>query len=158
MTEHIETDVVVVGAGTAGTYFAWRMAQAGFKTVVLEKQRLEELGTDIGIFHMDEIRFAQFGIPLPTGDELIGYYPDGRAWPPDGNGCKLVNYAFYVMEKPLFIQRLHRYAALAGVRFIEQATAGDVIIEDSVLTGLRATTDDGELTGRELSLRAGHHL
>jgi len=145
VTKHIETDVVVVGAGTAGTYFAWRMAQAGFKTLVLEKRRLEELGTDIGIFHMDEIRFAQFGIPLPTGPELIGYYPDGRAWPPDGDGFKLVNYAFYVMEKPLFIRRLHRYAALAGVRFIEQAAAGDVIIKDGALAGLRAATDDGEL-------------
>jgi len=98
MTKRIETDIVVVGASTAGTYFAWRLAQAGFKTVVLEKRRLEELGTDIGIFHMDEIRFAQFGIPLPTGDERVGYYPDGRAWPPDGDGFKLVKYAFYVME------------------------------------------------------------
>jgi flavin-dependent dehydrogenase len=145
MTERIETDVVVAGAGTAGTYFAWRMAQAGFKTIVLEKRRLEELGTDIGIFHMDEIRFAQFGIPLPTGDDLVGHYPDGRAWPPDGDGFKLVNYAFYVMEKPLFIQRLHRYATLAGVRFIEQATVSDVIIEDSALAGLQATAGDGEL-------------
>jgi len=145
MTERIETDVVVVGAGTAGAYFAWRMAQAGFKTVVLEKRRLEELGTDIGIFHMDEIRFAQFGIPLPTGDELIGHYPDGRAWPPGGDDFKLVKYAFYVMEKPLFIQRLHRYATLAGVQFIEQAAADDVIVEDGTLVGLRATTDDGEL-------------
>ena len=119
MTERIETDVVVVGAGTAGAYFAWRMAQAGFKTVVLEKQRLGELGADIGIFHMDEIRFAQFGIPLPTGGELIGYYPDGRAWPPDGDDFKVVKYAFYVMEKPLFIRRLQRYATLAGAQFIE---------------------------------------
>jgi flavin-dependent dehydrogenase len=97
---------------------------------------------------MDEIRFAQFGIPLPTGDELIGYHPDGRAWPPDGDDFKLVKYAFYVMEKPLFIQRLHRYAALAGVRFIEQATAGDVIVENGALVGLRATTDDGPLEVR----------
>ena len=148
MTKCIETDVVVVGAGTAGTYFAWRLAQVGFKTVVLEKQRLEELGTDIGIFHVDEIRFAQFGIPLPTGDELIGYYPDGRAWPPDGDDFKLVNYAFYVMEKPLFIQRLQRYATLAGVQFVEQAAVSDVIIEDGTLTGLRATASDGELDVR----------
>ncbi|MBL7064186.1 MAG: tryptophan 7-halogenase [Anaerolineae bacterium] len=148
MTKCIETDVVVVGAGTAGTYFAWRLAQVGFKTVVLEKRRLEELGADIGIFHVDEIRFAQFGVPLPTGDELVGHYPDGRAWPPDGDGFKLVNYAFYVMEKPLFIQRLQRCATLAGVQFVEQAAVGDVIIEDGTLTGLRATTDDGELEVR----------
>ena len=148
MTQHIETDVVIVGAGTAGTYFAWRIAQAGFKTVVLEKRRLEELGTDIGIFHMDEIRFAQFGIPLPRGDELVGYYPDGRAWPPDGDGFKLVKYAFHVLEKSLFIQRLQRYATLAGVQFIEQAVANDVIIEDGALVGLRATTGDGVLEVR----------
>jgi len=148
MTQRIETDVVVVGAGTSGTYFAWRLAQVGFKTVVLEKRHLDELGADIGIFHMDEIRFAQFGIPLPTGDELVSYYSDGRAWPPDGDDFKLVKYAFYVMEKPLFIQRLQRYATLAGVQFIERAAVGDVIVEDGTLVGLRATTGEGELEVR----------
>ncbi|HEV57588.1 MAG TPA: NAD(P)/FAD-dependent oxidoreductase [Phycisphaerales bacterium] len=148
MIKRIETDVVVVGAGTAGAYFAWRIAQAGFKTVVLERQRLEELGTDIGIFHVDGIRFAQFGIPLPTGDELVGYYPDGRAWPPDGDDFKVVKYAFYVMEKPPFIRRLQCYATLAGAQFIEQAAADDVIVEDGALAGLRATTGDGELEVR----------
>ncbi|MEA3374696.1 MAG: NAD(P)/FAD-dependent oxidoreductase [Chloroflexota bacterium] len=139
---------MVVGAGTAGAYFAWRIAQAGFKTVVLEKQRLEELGTDIGILHVDGIRFAQFGIPLPTGNELVGYYPDGRAWPPDGDDFKVVKYAFYVIEKPLFIRRLQCYATLAGAQFIEQAAADDVIVEAGALAGLGATTGGGELEVR----------
>ncbi|MGD8464308.1 MAG: FAD-dependent oxidoreductase, partial [Anaerolineae bacterium] len=67
MAEALQADIVVVGAGTSGCYFAWRMCQAGYRVLVLEKQRLEDLGRSIGIFHMDEVRFDEFGLPHPAG-------------------------------------------------------------------------------------------
>ncbi|MFN2165499.1 MAG: FAD-dependent oxidoreductase, partial [Anaerolineae bacterium] len=70
-------DVIVVGAGTSGSYFAWRLAQAGVQVLVLEKQRLVDLGQEIDIFHMDEVRFDQFGLEHPAGDELLDYHPTG---------------------------------------------------------------------------------
>jgi len=76
----MEGDLVIIGAGTAGSYLGWRLGQRGHRVYLVEKQKAGEPGSHIGIFHVDEIRFAQFGIPLPEGDELIGYYPEGRAW------------------------------------------------------------------------------
>lgn len=60
MAEVLQADVVVVGAGSSGCYFAWRLGQAGYRTIVLEKQPLEQVGQRIDIFHMDEVRFDEF--------------------------------------------------------------------------------------------------
>jgi len=143
--QYLETDVVVIGAGTAGSYFAWRMGQAGYPPLILEKHPLGTLGAHIDIFHFDEIRFEQFGVPLPEGEELLGYYPDGLAWPPDGDGTKRVEYAFYVMRLPLFIERLQGYAREAGARILERTAFTEVLVEEGRVVGVRAQGEDGPL-------------
>jgi flavin-dependent dehydrogenase len=144
----MEADLVIVGAGTSGCYFAWRMAEAGFRAIVLEKRRIEDLGQQIDIFHMDTIRFEEFGIPLPTGEELIGQHSTGLAWSPDLEVQNEVPYSFHVMHKPAFQQRLCRYAQQAGTEFLEETAAVEPIIEDGFVVGLRA-----ERHGEPLELR-----
>lgn len=140
MTHQLQADVVVVGAGTSGCYLAWRLGQAGFRTLVLEKRRLEELGQHMGIFHMDEVRFEEFGVPLPTEEEgeLIGYYPTGLAWSPDLQVKEEVRYAFYVMRKPAFQRRMHRYVVEAGGEILERVEVTEPLIEDGFVVGVRA--------------------
>ncbi|MDY7076124.1 MAG: NAD(P)/FAD-dependent oxidoreductase [Chloroflexota bacterium] len=143
MTQQLQTDVVIVGAGTSGCYFAWRLGQAGFRTIILEKRRLEELGQHMDIFHMDEVRFEEFGIPLPAEEngDLIGHYPTGLAWSPDMQVSNEVEYAFYVMHKPTFHRRMHRYAVEAGAEILEQVEVTGPIIEDGFVVGVRAVRD-----------------
>ena len=148
MTQQLSADVIVVGAGTSGCYFAWRLSQAGFRTLVLEKQRLSELGRNIDIFHMDEVRFDEFGLPRPEGEELVGHYPMGLAWSPDRQVCNEVRYAFYVMHKPAFHQRLHRYVREAGGEILEATDVIDPIVENGFLTGVRAQRDGERLEAR----------
>ncbi len=149
MTQGLNADVVVVGAGTTGCYFAWRLSEAGFRTIVLEKKRLGNLGKDIDIFHMDEIRFDEFDIPHPTGDELIAHHSTGLAWSPDLQVQNEVRYAFYVMHKPAFQQRLHRYVLEAGGEIFEEAAVTEPIVEDGFLVGARVQKD-----GQRLDVRA----
>ena len=61
----VMTDLLIVGAGTAGSYIAWKLAALGFTCTMLEKEPLASLGSAIGPFHMEEIAFERFGIPLP---------------------------------------------------------------------------------------------
>jgi digeranylgeranylglycerophospholipid reductase len=138
MTEQLHADVIVVGAGTSGCYLAWRLGQAGFRTLVLEKQPLADLGQDIDIFHMDEVRFDQFGLARPAGDELLGYYPTGLAWSPDRQVQNEVRYAFYVMHKPAFQQRMHRYVLESGGEILEGVEVVEPIVEAGFVTGVRA--------------------
>jgi digeranylgeranylglycerophospholipid reductase len=138
MTKQQLADAVVVGAGTSGCYFAWRLGQAGFHTLVLEKQPLQHLGEEIDIFHMDEVRFDQFGLAPPGGEELIGHYPTGLAWSPDLQMHNEVRYAFYVMHKPAFQRRMHRYATEAGAQILAGVEAIEPILEDGFVAGVWA--------------------
>ena len=148
MSELVQADAVVVGAGSSGCYFAWRLSQAGLRAVVLEKTRLEDLGRHIEIFHMDEVRFEEFGLAVPSGDELLGHYQTGLAWSPDLEVRNEVRYAFYVMDKPAFQQRMCRYVTEAGGEILEKAKVVEPIIEGGFLTGVRATRDGQPLEAR----------
>jgi digeranylgeranylglycerophospholipid reductase len=148
MTEQLNADAIVVGAGTSGCYFAWRLSQAGFRPIVLEKQRLVELGQAIDIFHMDEVRFDEFGLSRPAGDELIAYHPTGLAWSPDRQVQNEVHYAFYVMHKPAFQQRLHRYVLETGGEILEGVEVVEPIVEDGFVVGVQARKDGQSLEAR----------
>lgn len=148
MTLKREADVVVVGAGTSGCYLAWRLAQAGLRVLVLEKQCLADGGQAIDIFHMDEVRFDQFGLPRPEGEELLGYHPTGRAWSPDLQVQNDVHYAFYVMHKPAFHRRLHRYVLEAGAEILEDVEVVEPLVEDGFVTGVGARQRGTRLEAR----------
>lgn len=145
MTERLSADAIVVGAGTSGCYLAWRLSNAGFHTVVLEKLPLDDVGRQIDVFHMDEVRFDEFGLAPPTGDELLGHAATGLAWSPDLLVQNEVHYAFYVMDKPAFHQRLHRHVREAGGRILERVRVTEPILEDGYLVGIRAQKDGQEL-------------
>jgi len=149
MTQPLHADVVVVGAGTSGCYFAWRLAQAGYRPIVLEKRPLDQLGQEIDIFHMDEVRFAEFGVPLPAGEELIGLHPTGLAWSPDLQVQQQVRYAFYVMHKPAFSRRLQRTVAEAGGQILEGVRVTGPLVENGFVVGVRA-----EQNGEPLEVRS----
>ncbi|HEX7607968.1 MAG TPA: NAD(P)/FAD-dependent oxidoreductase [Candidatus Cryosericum sp.] len=125
----INADVIVVGAGSAGSYLAWHMAQAGLKVVVLEARRLDDLGTNIEVFHMDRRAFAEFDIPEPVEPELIHLETRSFMWSPDRSVCEKVDYPFFVMNMPLFYQRIHSYGRSAGVLFLESHVVTAPIIE-----------------------------
>jgi digeranylgeranylglycerophospholipid reductase len=144
MPQALQTDVVLVGAGTSGCYLAWRLAQAGLGALILEKRRLEDLGQHLDIFHMDAVRLKEFGIPVPTEEEgeLIGYYPAGLAWSPDLQVSNEVRYAFYVMHKPAFQRRMYRYVREAGGEILDQVEVTEPIVEDGFVVGVRAVRDN----------------
>lgn len=147
--QRIQSDVIVVGAGSAGTYLAWRLALEGFKIVVLEARPLEQLGQNIEIFHMDQRAFAEFGIPEPEPPERIHLETSSIMWSPDRSVQLVVEYPFFVMNLPAFYRRLHSYARQAGVEIIEQACVSSLLYDAGRLTGVA-----GQIRGEEFEARA----
>ncbi len=137
MTTQYTADIIVVGAGTAGSTFAWRMAERGYQVLVLEKQPLSELGKAIEIIHMEQCRYDEFDIPHPQPPELIHTETVNYSYSPDLEVKVPIQGTFYVVNMPAFIQRLQGYARDAGAEFVEEAGVEDVIIEDGTLTGVR---------------------
>lgn len=135
------SDVIVVGAGTAGCYFAWQLGKAGYKVLVLEGNKFTDLGKHIEIFHMDKIRFAEFGIPQPSGKELLHTEDVGYTWSPDLKIKQPVKYTFFVMHMPSFIQCMQGYARKSGAKLLEKTKVTSLIIEEDRLVGVKGKQD-----------------
>ncbi len=149
MDEIYQSDVIVVGAGTAGTYFAWQAAKEGVKVILLEARTLDVMGKNIEIIHMDQSAFAEFGVPEPQPPELVHLEKVGVMWAPDRTITDVVEHSFYVLNLPALYRRLHGYAAQSGVEIIENAQVTDVIIENESLCGV-----SGEIKGKSFEARA----
>lgn len=147
-----EHDVLVVGAGTAGTWFAWRLAREGFSVAVLDRDRRPDIGSRLDIFHLDSIRFAQFGVPEPhpRSEELVAVYPDGKAHSPSGKRTKLAEYGFHVMRLPLFLRRLHGLVEESGAQIMDGCVFREPLVEEGKLVGVRMERGGrvGELRSR----------
>ncbi|MDY6795096.1 MAG: NAD(P)/FAD-dependent oxidoreductase [Actinomycetota bacterium] len=145
MAESLEADAVVVGAGTSGGYFAWKLAEAGFRCLVVEGKSLDQLGEDIGPFHIEKVGFERSGIPLPSGEELLHALEYITMWSPSGEHGITSRVPTMNMYKPLFMRRLHGYAREAGVEFLERTEFLEVIREGGFPGGLRARGENGDL-------------
>ena len=148
MSADRDLDALIVGAGTAGSYMAWRLAAAGFDCLVLEKEPLEELGCAIGPFHMEEAAFERFGIPLPQGEELLHVISDVTMWAPGQRESVSFRFPTLAMDMPAFIRRMHGYARDAGAEMIERAEVEELTFEGGVLRGVAARTAAGRLEAR----------
>jgi flavin-dependent dehydrogenase len=60
-----KTDVLVVGACTAGLYFAGLMAKQGYKTLVCDASSEADLGRRYDIIHIGKEHFGRFGLREP---------------------------------------------------------------------------------------------
>ena len=141
----LETDVLVVGAGTAGAYIAWKLASFGFSCAVLDKDEPSSIGSAIGPFHMEEHAFEHFGIPLPEGPELLHKITNVTTWSPRFASSFEFSLPTLVMDKPLFTQRLHSYAREAGADVVGNAEVVSLVMEGGVLRGVRARMPEGEV-------------
>ena len=61
--EAIKCDILIVGAGTAGTYMGWLLAKKGFSVIIIEKDKREEVGKRLDVIHFESDRVQKAGIP-----------------------------------------------------------------------------------------------
>ncbi len=138
-------DVAVIGAGPAGVMAAWKAAQAGAHTLLLEKENdpgrkpcaegiLSEALPDAGIGPEKE-----FAINKITGAFL---------YPPDESKRVGVGGEGYILDKPAFLRVLAERARKAGAETIYGGMVGDVAREnEGVLVS-------GKQSGKPLSVKA----
>ena len=136
----IMTDIIVVGAGTAGIYFGWKMAQKGFKVIIIDKSSQEKLGTRLDSFHVDSDKFEEFGVEPPhEGDaELITTFDRRISKSPFDHYPKVVYYPFHVMRHPIFLARLTKLAKEAKAQVQYETKFIEFLFEDGKIVGISA--------------------
>ncbi len=146
-----QTEILIVGAGTAGVYFGWLMAKLGYSVIIIEKDTRENVGKRLDIFHFDSIRFEQFGIPPPEegSPELIAIHDIGFAHAPNGMNRKTLKYGFHVMRLTPFLHRLFKLTESEGVEFKFSCKFVELIYENQQIKGLKA-----DQNGKEIEIRS----
>lgn len=132
-------DVIVVGAGTAGTYFAKLLAEKGYRVLVAEKDRKENVGSRLDIFHIDKELFEKFGVPAPstTDEEYVSEFEFGVSKSAFDRYPKRTIYPFVVMHLPLFLARLSGWAEGFGVEYAYSTEFVDFIYADGRVQGAK---------------------
>ncbi|MEW6062072.1 MAG: NAD(P)/FAD-dependent oxidoreductase [Bacteroidota bacterium] len=133
-------DVIVVGAGPAGSTAARYAAAGGAKVLMLEKDR--DVGYPVrcgeAVSHEGVVQFIQ---PDPkwiastvTKFRLVA--PNGKSVVPklDGTG--------YVLERRIFDYELAKLAAKEGAEVVTKAYVYDLLRESGKITGVRALIKD----------------
>ena len=125
-------DVVIVGACTAGTYFAHLLAKEGLKVLVVDKDSEQNLCKRLDIFHFTRDSYDQFDIPVSgEGDaEWVHDFDLCLSKSALDNHPKKSHTKVAVMHLPLFIKRLRERAISAGVEFHFAESFVDVVYND----------------------------
>lgn len=139
-------DVIVIGAGTAGSYFAKLMAEQGYSVLVVEKSSREKLGRRLDIFHLDRDRLPRFGIPAPApgDDDYVSEFEYSISKSAFDQYPKRTLYPFLVLRLPQFLARLARWAESFGVEYAFETEFLDFIYEGGRICG--AQLKQGEET------------
>jgi geranylgeranyl reductase family protein len=151
MVAENDADVLVVGAGPAGSTAAYYLAQAGLDALVLEKTSFprEKVCGD-GLTPRAVGSLVAMGVPTPQSDGWIrnkglrvlggGHrlelpWPDLASWPDHG----------LVRPRLDFDEVLLRHAEKAGARLREQTTVTEPLLDERSgrVLGVRTRTPDG---------------
>jgi digeranylgeranylglycerophospholipid reductase len=151
-------DVVVVGAGPAGSVAAWETATHGLDVLLLEKR--QEIGSPVrcaeGIARQ---ALAPFIAPDPAwicaevSAVSICTVRDGReeTWVPEAPAQAAADSSVgYILERRVFDRVLAEQAAQAGVRVLVKTAAVGLLREDKRVVGVRVS---GPWGSREIAAR-----
>ena len=126
----MNVDILVVGACTAGLYFAKRMAEQGYSVLVIDKKKKEDCKKELEIFHMDLGEMERYRVPKPeAGVDFVHSFNFSASRSAFGKWEKYHEHTVYVMNFPLYVQRLIRWAGEYGADFSFQTEFKELILD-----------------------------
>ncbi|MGN1193920.1 MAG: NAD(P)/FAD-dependent oxidoreductase [Acutalibacteraceae bacterium] len=139
-------DVIIVGASTTGSWFAKKISENGFKVLLIEKQKKEDVSRDYDIFHMATNEMEKFGLTIPekTDSDYAFEFVGGAAYSAFGNYPKPSHTHVTGLHKHEYIMRMNREALKAGAEIEYSASFSGCIFDDSGrITGITYQTEEG---------------
>ena len=141
-------DVVVVGAGTAGTIAARFAAKKGLSVCLIDRKEKHQIGDKICGDAVGNEIFDFLNINHPKNEELSCYIKGAKIYSPNLKKCiTLVDpkQAGYIINRLEFGQRLLNEALDAGVaQFLDNTMALDLLYTNDHVTGVKVRSKNGE--------------
>ncbi|MEJ2537833.1 MAG: NAD(P)/FAD-dependent oxidoreductase, partial [Calditrichia bacterium] len=137
-------DMIVVGAGPAGSMAAWQAARAGIQVLLLEKDR--EVGTPVrcaeGVAKKDLEKLLEESVPSGCIAAEISKF---RLIAPDGTPVFVnIDETGYVLHRRQFDYELALKAIQAGVKLLTHSEVIGVVKSDNYITGVQVK-NNGEV-------------
>ncbi len=134
-------DVIVVGAGTAGSLAAKTAAQAGLKVCLLDSKKRDKIGEKVCGDAVGKHHFDDLGLAVPKGDELRNRIKGIRIHSPDlKNVFEVTSERLYgfILDRRVFGQRLVNEAVDAGAVLMDSTIATEPVIHQGFVKGVTA--------------------
>lgn len=142
-------DVVIVGASTAGSYYARRMAEKGFSVLVIEKSSKEKISPDYDVFHMGKADMEKFGLPqVMQGDGIFEFeFTESHMMSAYGNYPKYSPATTVGMHKRAYIQLMNDWACEAGSEILYNTAFESLVYDDNgKICGVTYSSNGEEFT------------
>jgi digeranylgeranylglycerophospholipid reductase len=140
-------DVVIVGAGSAGTATAFKFCSKGFQVALIERKEKNAIGRKICGDMVTKKAFRISGVPKPTGEERKQRVKGLDLYSPSQKTkfrIELDAFQGYIIDRYLFGQRLLKLALDAGAHLFERRHATGILHDTNQITGVAVKALDSQ--------------
>ncbi|WP_367834261.1 NAD(P)/FAD-dependent oxidoreductase [Vulcanisaeta sp. JCM 16159] len=134
-------DVIVVGAGTAGSYASYLLAKAGLNVALIEMKGKDRVfkttGDAIGIHHIERMTIK------PPSDVFMIKYEGAELFSPDLSIKYVVLGKGFGLDMAKWARWLIGEAERAGAHIFDNHKVQGPIIESGMVSGVRVLKPDG---------------
>jgi len=139
-------DVLIIGAGTAGTYLGWILAKKGHSVTIIEKDKREEVAKRLDVIHFESDRVKKAGLPPfdPADPDCIEIRDTSTIITPDFE-TEIKTRAFLsIVRLTFFLNKMYKILESDGVQLKFLNKFESLIFKDSKIVGIKASKN-GEM-------------
>ena len=133
-------DILIVGAGTAGTYLGWLLAKRKLSVIIIEKDKRSEVGKRLDVIHFESDRIEKAGIPqFQVGEpDCIEIRDTSIAITPDLKTEIKIRALQTIVRLTPFLNRMYKVLESDGAKLKFSCEFKKCIFEENQLVGLIA--------------------
>ncbi|MFX0011278.1 MAG: NAD(P)/FAD-dependent oxidoreductase [Candidatus Hermodarchaeota archaeon] len=139
-------DIIVVGAGTAGTYISWLLAKKGNSVLLVEKDERKQVGKRLDVIHFETDRIQKAGIPpFKVGEpDCIEIRDTSIVATPDFTTTFEIRALQTIVRLTPFLSRMYEVLEKDGITLEFSTTFKSVIYDEGKIIGI-TTEKQGQI-------------